>query len=133
MVLPSLGFPNPFLQNFLDIRLPDRTQPIYEVNTWTFLSEVKSNDFPVWNIIISFCNSNIWYCNNICNILSVPSASDFLKFAFWIPGFRPVKGGIWAMQIKIPENKYYQKMSSHAQIWPQGAEEVQGKVNVGGL
>ena len=36
-------------------------------------------------------------------------------------------------QCKIwnPETEYYQIVSSHAQIWPQGAEEEQSKVNVG--
>ena len=33
-------------------------------------------------------------------------------------------------QIKIPEVEYYQKVSSDAQIWPQGAEKQQSKVNV---
>ena len=31
-------------------------------------------------------------------------------------------------QIKIPETEYYQKMSSHAQIRPQGAEKQLSKV-----
>ena len=31
-------------------------------------------------------------------------------------------------QIKIPETEYYQKMSSHAQIRPQGAEKQFRKV-----
>ena len=35
-------------------------------------------------------------------------------------------------QIKIPEVEYYQKVSSDAQILPQGAENQQSKVNVGG-
>ena len=35
-------------------------------------------------------------------------------------------------QILIPEIEYYQKVSSHAQIWPQGAEELLRKVRVGG-
>ena len=35
-------------------------------------------------------------------------------------------------QIWIPEIEYYQKMSSHAQIGPQGAEKEQSKVLVGG-
>ena len=35
-------------------------------------------------------------------------------------------------QIKIPEVEYYQKVSSDAQIGPQGAEKQQSKVNVGG-
>ena len=35
-------------------------------------------------------------------------------------------------QIWIPETEYYQKVSSHAQIWPQGAEKQQSKVYVGG-
>ena len=34
-------------------------------------------------------------------------------------------------KIWIPETEYYQIVSSHAQIWPQGAEEQQSKVNVG--
>ena len=33
-------------------------------------------------------------------------------------------------QIKIPDVEYYQKVSSDAQIWPQGAEKQQSKVNV---
>ena len=33
-------------------------------------------------------------------------------------------------QIKIPEIEYYQIVSSHAQIWPQGAEKQLSKVNV---
>ena len=33
-------------------------------------------------------------------------------------------------QIWIPEIEYYQKMFSHAQIGPQGAEKQQSKVNV---
>ena len=37
------------------------------------------------------------------------------------------KNKIW-----IPEIEYYQKVSSHAQIWPQGAEKQLIKVNVGG-
>ena len=36
------------------------------------------------------------------------------------------------LQIKIPEIEYYQKVSSHAQICPQGAEKQQSKVRVGG-
>ena len=35
-------------------------------------------------------------------------------------------------QIKIPEIEYYQIVSSHAQIWPQGAEKQLSKVNVVG-
>ena len=35
-------------------------------------------------------------------------------------------------QIWIPETEYYQKVSSHAQIGPQGAEKQLRKVNVGG-
>ena len=35
-------------------------------------------------------------------------------------------------QIKIPEIEYYQIVSSHAQIWPQGAEKQQSNVNVVG-
>ena len=35
-------------------------------------------------------------------------------------------------QIWIPEIEYYQKVSSHAQIWPQGAEKQLSKVVVGG-
>ena len=35
-------------------------------------------------------------------------------------------------QIWIPEIEYYQKMSSHAQIGPQGAEKQQMKVYVVG-
>ena len=35
-------------------------------------------------------------------------------------------------QIQIPEIEYYQKVSSHAQIRPQGAEKQLRKVNVGG-
>ena len=34
-------------------------------------------------------------------------------------------------QIKIPEVEYYQKVSSDAQISPQGAEKQPSKVNVG--
>ena len=34
-------------------------------------------------------------------------------------------------QIWIPETEYYQKVSSHAQIRPQGGKEEQSKVNVG--
>ena len=33
-------------------------------------------------------------------------------------------------QIWIPETEYYQKVSSHAQIRPQGAEKQLSKVNV---
>ena len=33
-------------------------------------------------------------------------------------------------QIKTPETEYYEKMSSHAQIWPQGDEKQRSKVNV---
>ena len=33
-------------------------------------------------------------------------------------------------QIWIAEIEYYEKMSSHAQIGPQGAEKQQSKVNV---
>ena len=32
----------------------------------------------------------------------------------------------------IAEIEYYQIVSSHAQIWPQGAEKQLSKVNVGG-
>ena len=35
-------------------------------------------------------------------------------------------------QIWIPQTEYYQKVSSHAQIWPQGAEKQLRKVNVVG-
>ena len=35
-------------------------------------------------------------------------------------------------QIWIPETEYYQKLSSHAQIGPQGAEKQLRKVRVGG-
>ena len=35
-------------------------------------------------------------------------------------------------QIWIPEIEYYQKLASHAQIGPQGAEKQLRKVNVGG-
>ena len=34
-------------------------------------------------------------------------------------------------QICIPEIEYYQKGSSHAQIWPQGTENQRSKVMVG--
>ena len=37
-----------------------------------------------------------------------------------------------APQIWIPETEYYQKVSSHAQIGPQGAEKQLRKVVVGG-
>ena len=35
-------------------------------------------------------------------------------------------------QIWIAEIEYYEKMSSHAQIGPQGAEKQLGRVRVGG-
>ena len=35
-------------------------------------------------------------------------------------------------QIWIPETEYYQKVASHAQIRPQGAEKQLRKVRVGG-
>ena len=38
----------------------------------------------------------------------------------------------YSCQICIPEIEYYQKVSSHAQVWPQGAEKQLRKVNVVG-
>ena len=38
----------------------------------------------------------------------------------------------YSCQIWIPEIEYYQKVSSHAQIWPQGAEKLLRKVRVVG-
>ena len=72
-------------------------------------------------------------------------AKNGLKHRDWTPDTRDRKCVLkWVLvriaalccatrpQIWIPETKYYQKVSSHAQIGPQGAEKQLRKVVVGG-
>ena len=41
----------------------------------------------------------------------------------WTKDTRDTKGVLKWVLVRIAEIEYYQKVSSHAQIWPQGAEK----------
>ena len=82
--------------------------------------------------------SDLDSCNSI-------DAKNGLKHLDWTPDTRDTECVLkWVLvpiaafccahwpQLLIPELEYYRKVSSCAEIWPQGAEELLRKVRVGG-